>query len=56
MNLKTLIAFGEHLEGSVQALTPSRSLRSKKSCHWGFVLKMCEELLGTMQYPPPRNS
>lgn len=56
MNLKTFVASGEHLEDPAQALSPSRSLRSKKSCHWGFVLKMCEELLDTMQYPRPRNS
>ena len=50
------IATGGYLEGFAQALTPSKLLRSQKSCHWWFALKMCEELPDTIQNPPPRIS
>ena len=50
------VATGGYVEGFAQALTPSKLLKSQKSCHWGFALKMCEELPDTIQNPPPRNS
>jgi len=54
MNLQNpSIATGGYLEGVAQAVTPSKLLRSQKSCHWGFALKMCEELPDTIQNPPP---
>lgn len=57
MNLQNpSIATGGYLEGVAQAVTPSKLLRSQKSCHWGFALKMCEELPDTIQNPPPCNS